>query len=222
MIRFITSNSIWIRGENLENPWNKISLSDYESHMSLDSVMQLQTLDSIMKEQFGLYDVSSVMILGAAGGNGFDNIDRSKYRKVYAVDINSEYLEEIKKRYSGLGDTLECICTDLTVGYKELPNADLVIADLIIEYIGYECFCKVVKQVECRYVSCAIQVNTDESFVSDSPYLHSFDCLSSVHNNITNCELIKYMEEMGYGRMCEKEYPLPNGKKLIKTDFKRI
>ncbi len=55
--------------------WQEISLDDYENHMKLDSVMQLQTLDSMMKEQLNDYPVSSVMILGVAGGNGLRHVD---------------------------------------------------------------------------------------------------------------------------------------------------
>lgn len=33
------------------NPWNDISLDDYENHMSLSSVHQLQALNRIMKDQ---------------------------------------------------------------------------------------------------------------------------------------------------------------------------
>ena len=36
----------------MKNPWEEISLDDYENHMSLDSVRQLQTLNALMKEQF--------------------------------------------------------------------------------------------------------------------------------------------------------------------------
>lgn len=39
------------RRERIEkNPWESIHLEDYEKHMSLDSVFQLQTLDEIMRE----------------------------------------------------------------------------------------------------------------------------------------------------------------------------
>ena len=48
------------------NPWKEISLSDYENHMSLDSVKQLQSLNLTMKEQFNDYDVNTVMIMGIA------------------------------------------------------------------------------------------------------------------------------------------------------------
>lgn len=39
----------------MSNPWEEISLNDYENHMSLDSVKQLQIMNSIMKEQFEDY-----------------------------------------------------------------------------------------------------------------------------------------------------------------------
>ncbi len=33
----------------MENPWKEISLADYENHMKLDSVMQLQVMNEMMK-----------------------------------------------------------------------------------------------------------------------------------------------------------------------------
>ena len=206
----------------MDNPWKNIPLDTYENHMSLDSINQLQTLDLIMKDQFDSYDVTTAMVLGAAGGNGLRNIDTDKYTAVYAVDINAEYLEEAKKRYSYLGDVLRCICTDLTTGYDTLPTAELVTADLLIEYIGYECFRKVIRQTDPLYVSCAVQINTDESFVSDSPYLHSFDSLSDIHHQIDPNGLKHHMSKAGYHHISDREYPLPNGKKLIRSDFKKI
>ena len=35
------------------NPWESISLSDYENHMKSDSVMQLQNLNQMMRQQLG-------------------------------------------------------------------------------------------------------------------------------------------------------------------------
>ncbi len=60
------------------NPWKEISLSDYENHMSLDSVKQLQSLNLTMKEQFNDYDVNTVMIMGIAGGNGSGPLPNGK------------------------------------------------------------------------------------------------------------------------------------------------
>ena len=98
----------------MDNPWKSIKLSDYENHMKLDSVKQLQTLNGMIKKQLNTYSVNSVMILGIAGGNGLEHIDFGKYTAVYGVDVNSEYLSEVQKRYVKTDGILKCLCVDLT------------------------------------------------------------------------------------------------------------
>lgn len=203
----------------MNNPWKDVNLSDYESHMALDSVQQLQAMNQMMQGQLNKYDIQSAMILGIAGGNGLEHINVEKITKVYGVDINEEYLATTKERYKNLSGILECLCVDLCNETEKLPEANLLIANLLIEYIGYECFQKAVKVVNPHYVSCIIQINTDDSFVSDSPYLHAFDGLECVHHQMEKQELQKSMEIMGYQLIGNFEYPLPNGKKLMQLDF---
>lgn len=76
----------------MKNPWEEIDLEIYESHMRLDSVMQLQAMNAIMKKQLEAYPAATAMILGVAGGNGLEHIRRGKYHTVYGVDINADYL----------------------------------------------------------------------------------------------------------------------------------
>ena len=54
----------------MNNLWNEIALSDYK----LDSVMQLQAMNEAMLDQLYRYGVSTVMILGVAGGNGLNHV----------------------------------------------------------------------------------------------------------------------------------------------------
>ena len=93
----------------MNNPWEEINLSDYENHMKLDSVMQLQTLNSLMKDQFEHYPVTSSMVLGVAGGNGLEHVDRNKYQTVYGIDINEGYLKAAKERFPELSDVLKLL-----------------------------------------------------------------------------------------------------------------
>lgn len=65
----------------MKNPWEEIPLDDYENHMRLDSVRQLQAMNEMMKDQFGDYSVSTVMILGIAGGNGLEHIEKGRLKK---------------------------------------------------------------------------------------------------------------------------------------------
>lgn len=203
----------------MKNPWEEIDLQIYEKHMSLDSVYQLQALNEMMKAQLYTYSIQSAMILGIAGGNGLEHVDSNSFEKVYGVDINASYLEECQKRYPELQDTFEPVCVDLLEDKCDLPHADLVIANLLIEYIGYECFQKNMQKINPQYISCIIQVNTDASFVSDSPYLHAFDGLDEVHHQMEEQELVVAMAQVGYTMKMIEERDLPNGKKLVRIDF---
>ena len=205
----------------MKNPWEEITLSDYENHMKLDSVMQLQAMNKMMKEQFDTYSISSVMIFGIAGGNGLEHIEKDKFEKVYGIDINPSYLQSVKQRYYNLNGLLECLCINLIDEADKLPKADMVIANLLIEYIGYECFLNAIRQVNPKYVSCIIQINTEESWVSDSPYLHVFDRLDQIHHQMEEQVLKKSMSEIDYHAIRTFEHMLPNGKKLVQIDFEK-
>ena len=205
----------------MKNPWEEISLDDYENHMSLDSVKQLQALNVLMKEQFEAYPVHTAMVLGVAGGNGIEHVWPEKYRAVYCVDINEEYLNAVRERYAGK-PTVQCLRADLTEEADRLPDAELVIANLLIEYIGYPAFISVIRKVNPEYVSCVIQINTDEkNWVSDSPCLHVFDGLDRVHHQMEESALTAAMKEAGYTGILRAEEALPNGKALVRLDYRR-
>ena len=204
------------------NPWEEIELSDYENHMSLESVFQLQILNKMMKEQFEAYSINTIMILGIAGGNGLEHINKEQIKKVYGIDVNPNFLNECKRRYHDLGDVFEPVCVDLLDDDLQLPCSELLIANLLVEYIGYECFKKIIELVNPLYVSCIIQINTSDSFVSDSPYIHAFDCLGEIHHQMEESNLIDCMKKMDYCMKRSEEQILPNGKKFIRLDFSHI
>ena len=207
----------------MSNPWEEISLDDYEKHMSLDSVRQLQAINAIMKEQFAAYNVCTATVLGIAGGNGLEHVSPDKYRKVYGVDINADYLRAASQRYTQLSGVLECLQIDLINEAEKLPQAQLLIANLLIEYIGYGAFQRAVLQTSPEYVSCVIQINSDEEqWVSESPYLRAFDRLDEVHNQMEEKALTAAMNDIGYSLILQESYPLPNGKALVRLDFVRI
>ena len=205
----------------MKNPWEEIELSVYENHMKLDSVKQLQFLNVMMKNQFNSYLIKTVMILGIAGGNGLEHINTDKIQKVYGIDINHRYLEKCIGRYGNLNDILECICVDLTDKNIMLPHVDMIIANLLVEYIGYQYFQNVIMQIKPKYVSCIIQINTNDSFVSDSPYIHVFDGLNEVHHQMQEDELNIAMKNIKYYLISREEQILPNRKILVQLDYRQ-
>ena len=205
----------------MTNPWEEIPLIDYENHMSLDSIMQLQAMSEMMKTQVAAYSVSRIMVLGVAGGNGLEHIQKDKFERIYGVDINSSYLQTVIQRYPELDGSLKCLCINLIDETDKLPKADMVIANLLIEYIGYMCFQKAIQQVNPKYVSCIIQINIGDNWVSDSPYIHVFDDLEQVHHQVEEHTLEDAMLEIGYHSIKTLEHMLPNEKKLVQIDFER-
>ena len=59
----------------------------------------------------------------------------------------------------------------------------------------------------------------DDSFVSESPYLHVFDGVVPVHHQMAEQELQNSMNEIDYHLIKVLESRLPNGKKLVQFDF---
>ena len=208
--------------EKSGNPWEDIDLETYEKHMRLDTVRQLQAMNAIMMQQFEAYPVQTVMILGVAGGNGLEHIRTDKYKTVYGVDINKDYLQAVSERCANLNNILRCLHIDLIHETEKLPESQLVIANLLIEYIGYDAFQEAILHIKPEYVSCVIQINTDDkTWVSDSPYLHAFDCLDRIHHQMDEASLIQVMKETGYNRILQASEPLQNGKALVRVDFIR-
>lgn len=203
----------------MNNPWESIDLDSYEKHMSLANVYQLQALSEIMKSQFAAYPVHSIMILGIAGGNGMEHINSEQIEKVYGVDINKDYLDTCTKRYNNLVEIFEPIHADLMSRDIELPKADILIANLFIEYVGYECFEKTIVKVNPLYISATVQVNINENFVSDSVYIHAFDRLDEVLHEIEENELTKCVENIGCTKCLTESIDLPNGKQFVRIDY---
>lgn len=207
----------------MSHPWEEISLDDYERHMRLASVGQLQALNAVMKKQFEAYPVQTAMVLGAAGGNGLEHVRQNKYSAVYGVDINKAYLQAAEERYPRLRGILKCLCLDLTAEAVKLPRAELIIADLLIEYIGYDAFLQVILQTCPYYVSCVIQVNADETeWISDSPYLHVFDRLDGIHHRMEADKLTAAMNHLGYPEILRETTDLPNRKQLVRLDYRKV
>lgn len=60
--------------------------------MKLDSVMQLQAMNEMMKGQFDAYPISSVMVLGVAGYHIISTLERllSNGKKLVQMDFEKK------------------------------------------------------------------------------------------------------------------------------------
>lgn len=205
----------------MENPWKEIRLTDYESHMALDTIGQLQAMNELMRDQLFRCPARTAMILGIAGGNGLEHIAPGDFERVYGVDVNPDYLAECVRRYPQLAASFRSVRAELPAELDRLPRVKLLIANLFVEYIGCEAFGRTVAHCGAEMVSCVIQRDTEEGFVSDSPYHHAFDRLEEVHRSVDEGELTRTLLEAGYRPALREERPLPNGKALVRLDYRR-
>ena len=204
-----------------DNPWKEMKLSDYEGHMNLESVKQLPVLRLMLKDQLEAFDIQRAMVLGIAGGAGLEHVAENQMDKLYGVDINDGFLAECHERFKNLYPMLELINADLMDEDCEIPMADLVICNLVAEYIGYEALFGAVCKANAKYVSVVIQVNKEQGFVSDSPYLKAFERLDEVHCLMEEDVLISKMKNEQFELLYKKTEDLPNGKILVRLDFVR-
>ena len=132
-------------------------------------------------------------------------------------------LQETQKRYSNLADILQCLHLDIVCETEKLPQSQLLVANLLIEYIGYDAFVRAVNIINPEYISCVIQINTDEEmWVSDSPYIHAFDGLDEIHHQMESDVLNEKMNSIGFKLILQDMTELPNSKALVRQDYQKM
>jgi hypothetical protein len=153
-------------------------------------------------------------VLGIAGGNGLDLIDPKTTDAVYGYDINRAYLDACETRYGDiLGDRLHLTETSIDRSLR-IERVGLLIANLIIEYVGADEFAEfaAANAHTIGILSCVIQRNDSQTFVSETSLASSFDALASVSSDIDPEALESAMSDAEFDILERSEYPLPNGK----------
>lgn len=205
----------------MPHPWEEVPLAAYEGHMQLLGIEQMQTLNALMHKRIAAYPADSVAVWGVAGGNGLEHIDPETVQAVYGVDVNVQYLAACRARYPQLSKKLMLLCADLSRPCDTLPHAELVLADLLIEYIGIPAFVERVRECNPKRLCCVIQKNISAAFVSVSPYRQALSGIGALHTDVEEGALTEAMDALPFRLLYREEIPLPNGKLFIRLDFER-
>lgn len=190
--------------------------------MSDKDVFQLQTLDLIIKSKVTLYNPETILVLGAAAGNGFRHFTAAK--EVYAVDINSEFLKICSERYGAALKKLETL--NCNINENLLPvnenSIDLVICHLFFEYVDmHKAFSEIKRVLKPTGVcSIVIQQNNNAPFVSDTG-ITSLNILEEIAKEVTVENVEKSVNEFDLKITGREEFTLPNGKVFISFDIKK-
>jgi hypothetical protein len=202
------------------NPWNTVPASDYETHMAHQSVMQLQALNALYKKRISLYHPTTIAVIGACTGNGFEHFSAGT-KKIYAVDINPEYLQICIQRYSSLLPGLITLWKNFGEEPLGIANIELIIADLVFEYVDLQKGIGAVKEMIAKdgILSITIQDSHGESSVSKTG-IESVQVVSSIFKDVTYNDITSQLNHFGFTVIREERCVLPNKKELITVDAK--
>ena len=193
----------------MSNPWVFISLEDYEGHMNSPTVQQLTPLANLFKRALDYCHPESVAVLGIAGGNGLEQIDRTATKRIVGVDINQTYLDKVQQRFGPTG--LELYCLDLAEQNLNAAPVTLVHAALIFEHAGLGIALENALSLVARggHLSVVLQVpSKEEPGVSTTNYT-SMQTLKQHFALIDVLEFQRILERKGSIQSSKPTHPCP-------------
>lgn len=200
----------------MNNPWADIKVAEYEGHMKF--IKQYDLLNRIFKEQIAEHQGEAIGILGIGCGNGLEYIEPKTL--IYGYDINNDFLSECRNRHYSLGKNLILNRIDLADKNIDIHPCDLLISNLVLEYIGLYNFIRIVRKSNPRYISVVTQMTLDcEKVISDSPYSDSLKFVSSIREDIYPQELTNILGAIGFQFVNRQIYEIDLYKSFIQMDF---
>ena len=203
----------------MDNPWLEISGSDYENHMI--EVGQAQVLNKLTKYCLDKYLPENFAILGCATGNGLEHIKPEVTNKVYAIDINSEYLNETEKKFKTKINSFETLNLDIRKDDLTIKNIDLFFVGLVLEYVEPERTLKKIIGTLSKngILFIVIQKNQEASFVSKTQY-KSLEKLTNISNEVNRQKINKFILSENMELIEQEEIKLTENKSFMKLEYK--
>jgi SAM-dependent methyltransferase len=208
---------------NFENPWLNIPSEDYEAHMSMPSVGQLQMLDKIFESVLDEFTPTSIAVLGCTAGNGFQHLINLPLERVVGIDINFNFLDECRAWFIQDVENLHLVCADLNKLELADSTFDLIHAALIFEYVDVdELLSKISRWLRADGIlSVVLQIeNETVKPVSETPY-QSLKKLEPFMKLIDPAWFVVRAEIFGLNEESRREIKLPGGKEFIEIIFKK-
>jgi len=205
----------------MNHPWLEIPIADYEAHMALPSVGQAQLLSDALQRIVAEFQPLSLAVLGVAGGNGLDAVERAVVRRVVALDFNADYLALCSRRYASSFDAFEPVLHDLSHGPPDIAPVECVFAGLVLEYLCLESFCDYLASLLTPGGSFAALLQLPSPTlpeVSPSPF-SSLTRLESAFCFVEPSRLHDCLSAYGFSRISADRYDLESGKSFYYASY---
>jgi Methyltransferase domain len=206
----------------MKNPWLEIPLSDYEGHMELPQIGQADMLAQELASAVREHSPASVAVIGCAGGNGFDRLQRSGVERIVGIDINPEYVETTRHRYAKHFRALELYVADIQESVPMCAPVNLLYAGLIFEYVDVPAAMRVLRTL-CTDRGMLVVVlqaaATHVATVSPSPY-DSLQLLAPVLKLRVPAYLQECAANAGFSLESSRRVGLPSSKSFVVMSFR--
>lgn len=200
----------------MDNPWTNIKAMEYEGHMK--SIKQYDLLNHIFKEQVSERSYKTIGIIGIGCGNGLEHIKTDSV--VYGYDINRDFLNKCQNLYGNLDYDLILNNIDLTLKDVKINTCDILIFNLVVEYIGKHNFINIIKKNKPSYISVVLQITCGKNnAISDSPYKNIFNNVSTIRTEVIPQDLTNMLELIGYRFLHGKTYEINSFKFFMRMDY---
>lgn len=204
-----------------ENPWINISASDYEGHMSAPNVAQQAFLNSIIKQLLLKHRPSNLAFAGCTTGNGFEHINFTTTKSVVGIDINKEYLQIAREKFSD--ERIKLIHSDLCTVDLGKHLFDLIHCALIFEYIDVEeALNNLINHLApAGQLSVVLQLPSEGHSVVSKTDFPSLESLSSFVHLVAPEEFENRINSLGLTKVESRKVTLPSGKGFFVGLYKR-
>jgi len=202
-----------------KNPWLEINIDDYINHMSSPEVKQYQLINDSFKTVLKDYCPGSIFVPGCTIGNGFEYIDWMKTELVTALDINPQYITQLRNRFQHQ-NKLELINEDFMNFEPPNKKYQLIFAALFFEYVNLTSALVKLKTMmhNSSVLFSMIQLPAmNMSKVSKTKY-KSLEKLSSYINLYTEEMFEAELKNSGFKIISENKVTLENGKSFLLSE----
>lgn len=207
---------------DMDNPWKSIPLSDYEGHMALPEIGQSTMLSGEFGKLLHDYRPKDVALIGCAGGNGFENGAKAGLSRLVGIDINSDYIERARERFSQEVVGLELYCADIEADLPTIQPVDVIFAALLFEYVDIEIALQNIKKL-CKPIAILGTIlqlpKAGAAAVSVSPFT-SLEAVGTIMRLVPPQELREAAEAIGFASISERTIALASGKQFALQVFR--
>ena len=189
--------------------------------MALPSVGQAQLLDTALQRTVKEFKPRSLAVLGVAGGNGLESLDRATVRRVVALDFNPDYLALCTRRYAASFAEFEPVLHDLSQGPPLITPVECIFAGLVLEYLCVESFCAYLASlltVGGGFAALLQLPSPTLPEVSPSPFA-SLARLESAFSFVPKASLHDSLSAHGFSRISTDQYDLDSGKSFFYASY---